>query len=148
MLHEMLLKDGITLATWGLAVVTGLLVVDSWRKGNDERQRWKRDDQFRRLQWLDTRFNSPGMIAARKRAASEMLEFKLSRQLGQPTVPVRPVIAFLTQIAGFCKAGLLDVREVDLAYRDHVMVVWSVYGRFLEQSFQNGRYASLSLAGR
>jgi hypothetical protein len=167
-IHELFFKDGATEAQWFLAiltlllaVVTFLLVTDSWRKGKEqrerwdrderqrdkdraeERERWSRDDRFRRLLWLETRFNSPGMITARKYAASEMLEFKLSRLLGKPTSPVRPVIAFLTQIAAFCKEGLLDIGEVDLAYRDHVMVVWNAYGSFLEESFQNERYSAL-----
>lgn len=160
-IHELLLKDGITLATWALAVVTGILVLDGWRRGNEqrrrwdredgqrsldreeERRRWQRDEQSRRLQWLDTRFNSQGMIVARKRAAAEMLEFKLSRQLGKPTAPVWPVIAFISQAAALCEEGLLDIGEVDLAYRDHVMLIVSVYGKFLSHSFQHDKYDAL-----
>ena len=160
-LRETFFKDGMTLATWGLAAVTLLLVIDSWRKGNEqrnrwnrddeqrdrdreeERQRWKRDDQARRLQSMDSRFNSPGMIAARKRMANEMREQNLSQILGKPTAQVRPVIAFLAQVAQLCKDGLLEVGEVDLVYRDHVMLVWSKYGGFLTESFQNGRYDAL-----
>jgi hypothetical protein len=59
-------EHAITLATWGLVAVTLLLVIatvflciDSWNKGNEQRDRWKRDDEQRnkdreeeRARWL------------------------------------------------------------------------------------------------
>lgn len=45
MLHEFFFKDPLTLATWGLVAVTLLLVIDSWRKGKEQRKRWDREDQ-------------------------------------------------------------------------------------------------------
>ena len=77
MLHEWFFKDGMTFATWGLATVTLLLVIDGYHKGKvqrlrwvredqhrdsdqaDERERRIRDEQFHRLRWLDSHFNSP-----------------------------------------------------------------------------------------
>jgi len=161
-LRDLFFRDGLTIATWGLTIATALLVLDGWNKGKEMRAQWEavqreqereraqelerraHDDQFRRLQWIDARFNSPSMIAARKRAATEMLEMKLSRLLGQPTPPIRPVIAFFADVARDCRKGDLDVREVNLAYRAHVMVLWSVYSNFLQAEFQNDRYADLS----
>jgi hypothetical protein len=47
-------EQSLTLATWGLVVVTALLVVgtfllflDSWKKGKEQRFRWDREDQQR-----------------------------------------------------------------------------------------------------
>jgi hypothetical protein len=161
LLHEWFLKDGITLATWGLAVVTLLLVVDSYRKSQEQRERWEhedeqrtadreeeqrrwgRDEQFRRLEWLDSQFNSPSMLAARRGMAREMMEGKASSLLGKPTPPIRPVIGFLTQVGAWCRVGLLDIRAVDFAYRSHVMVVSQVYGRSLQDSVPDGTLRDL-----
>jgi hypothetical protein len=38
-------EHAITLATWGLVVATLLLVLDSWKKGTEQRERWKREDE-------------------------------------------------------------------------------------------------------
>jgi hypothetical protein len=47
-------EQSLALATWGLVVVTALLVVgtfllflDSWKKGKEQRSRWAREDQQR-----------------------------------------------------------------------------------------------------
>lgn len=160
-LHEWFFKDGITFATWGLAIATLLLVLDSRQKSKEQRERWLREDrhresdradeqkrrrwdeQFHRLRWLDSQFNSPGMIVARKRMATEMQENKLSKQLGKPTSPIWPVVAFMTQVASLCEEALLDIHEVDLVYRDYVMFIWTYYGKFLESAGQNGQYLVL-----
>jgi hypothetical protein len=44
-LHDLFLHDGITFATWGLVLVTVLLVLDGWRRGKEQQDRWKREDQ-------------------------------------------------------------------------------------------------------
>jgi cbb3-type cytochrome oxidase subunit 3 len=47
-LHELFLHDGITFATWGLVVVTILLVAYSWHAGREQRKRWEREDEQRK----------------------------------------------------------------------------------------------------
>lgn len=57
--HELFFRDGITFATWGLVLVTGLLVWDGWRRGKEQRRRWTLEDKQReddrtelRTRWL------------------------------------------------------------------------------------------------
>jgi hypothetical protein len=144
-LEQIFLKfyNSITLATWALVIVTALLVFDGSQKGREQRERWKREDQSRRLQSLDLRFNSPGMIAARKRMANELGEKKLSQILGKPTPEIWPVIAFLSQVAQFCKEGLIEFTEADFAYRDYVMIIWLKYGSFLSEPSRRGQFGAL-----
>jgi hypothetical protein len=40
-------EQSLTLATWGLVIVTALLVLDSWNKSREQRKRWDREDQQR-----------------------------------------------------------------------------------------------------
>lgn len=135
--------NSITLATWALVIVTALLVFDGSQKSREQRERWKREDQSRRFQSLDLRFNSRGMIGARKRMANELREKKLSQILGKPTPEIWPVIAFLSQVAQLCKEGLIEFTEADFAYRDHVMIIWLKYGSFLSEPSQKGKFEAL-----
>ncbi len=42
----------VTTATWGLVLATVLLVIDSWLKGNEQRDRWSREDSIRESEAL------------------------------------------------------------------------------------------------
>ena len=68
--HWFVLRDGVTLATWVLAIFA-LIPLLSLRYVIHSK---KRDDQFRLLQWLDSQFNSAAMISARRETGKKMLE--------------------------------------------------------------------------
>jgi hypothetical protein len=70
-LHELFFRDGITFATWGLVLVTGLLVWDGWRRGKHQENRWNREDAILAearnpryefgLRWVTSRVDSVHM---------------------------------------------------------------------------------------
>jgi len=94
--HWFVLHDGVTLATWMLAIFAliplfSLLYVIRSKK---------RDDQFRSLQWLDSQFNSAAMVSARRETGKKMLEadFMLDFKQFVPT-PAWPIVSFFDRIA-------------------------------------------------
>jgi|ERR1035441_2216353 hypothetical protein len=89
--HWFVLHDGVTLATWVLAIFA-LIPLLSLRYVIHSR---KRDDQFRLLQWLDSQFNSAAMISARRETGKKMLENDVFRDLHRSVSPPGwPIINF------------------------------------------------------
>jgi hypothetical protein len=144
--HEVFLHDGITFATWGLVIVTLALVVDSWLKGKEQRRRWKRDDRVSLLQRIDLQFNSPAMLSARRKAGSVMLDQGhnvIANAQGYVPPAAWPVINFFLHIAIFWKEGHLELKDIDVVYRDHIFRIRADFGTLLDNVNLQGRYALL-----
>lgn len=154
-----LFPSGAAVAEWLAAIATGCLVgagfiqLRAIRNNNDElkrqadeqRERWKREEFFQRLRWLDSRFNSPAMLVARSELGKEMTKANpdLSTILGRPKRHAWMVIYFFAQIAQMWKKELLELNDVDVAYGDYIDILLVVFGKFLEDGKCEDRFTSL-----
>jgi hypothetical protein len=91
-IHHFIFADGVTLATWVLALlalIPLLSLVDAMKSR-------KLDNSFRRIQWLDSQFNSVAMIASRRETGNNVLGRDPINDMKQ-SVPTSgwPIIAFL-----------------------------------------------------
>jgi len=161
-LHELFVHDGITLATWGLFLVTALLVFYGWQTGKrqaarwtleDEQRkgdldelhaRWRRDDQSTLIQRLDMIFNSAGMLSTRRLAGKSMLSRDAIRDLQQYVpAPASPIVNFFERVASLWESGELPLDAIDMAYREYLFRIWADYDKHLLNEWQEGRYQCL-----
>ena len=82
------------------AIVLAVFAILQWctmKENNElERERWKRDDLFRSLQWFDSHFNSPAMLVARTAFGRSMLDNEnLIDTLSRPHGEAMAMIYFL-----------------------------------------------------
>src|ERR1039458_10901385 len=77
--HWFVLHDGVTLATWALAIFAWIPLLSLLYVIRSK----ERDDQFRLLQWIDSQFNSAAPVSARREPGQEMQEEEPFRNLKQ-----------------------------------------------------------------
>lgn len=133
-----LFPSGAAVAEWVAAAATGVLAGFAWiplsalRKSLGDsakaQQDKKRADQFERLKWLDSRFNSPAMLKARSELGKEILNRNLVAQVSQVIgTNAWTVICFFQQIAQMWKQDLLELEDIDSAYGDYIDLLCSAY---------------------
>ncbi len=152
-LHNWLYPNGETLATWVLAafalipLLALLLSINEGRRGKQDK---KRADQFERLKWMDSRFNSPAMLVARSALGKMMTKNPdLSTILRMPKEPAWMPIYFFTQIAQMWKKNLLALEDIAIAYGDYITIMWVEFGKFLKDDNLKDKFKFLeALADR
>ena len=124
------------------AIATGVLACFAWiplcalRKSLGDsakaQQDKKRADQFDRLKWLDSRFNSPAMLKARSELGKEIRNRNRMEEVEQvPGINAWTVICFFQQIAQMWKQDLLKLEDIDSAYGDYIDLLCSAYEHHL-----------------
>ncbi|MHB8389829.1 MAG: hypothetical protein ACYDBH_09635 [Acidobacteriaceae bacterium] len=140
---EWLLLCSSDTAEWVAAIATGVLACFAWiplcalRKSLGDsakaQQDKKRADQFDRLKWLDSRFNSPAMLVARCELG------KWGQNPGQamwkPESNAWMVIYFFTQIAQMCRQELLKYDDIDLAFGDYIDILCTEFNELLNDEY-------------
>jgi len=138
--HWFVLHDGVTLATWVLAIfalipLLSLLYVIRSKK---------RDDQFRLLQWLNTQFNSAAMVSARRETGNKMEEEDFFRDRKQfPYTSAWPIVNFFERVAFLWAKGRLDIGYLDVAYREYIFRILADFEKHLSGNLQQGRFLQL-----
>jgi hypothetical protein len=96
--HWFILHDGVTLATWVLAILALIPLLSRWNVIRSK----KRDDQLRSLQWLDSQFNSAAIASARRETGKNMQKDNFLRDLSQfPYTSAWPIIDFLSALHSY-----------------------------------------------
>ena len=112
------------------------------RQNELARGRWKHEDRFKRLLWLDNRFNSPAMLIARSKLGEEMIKKNpdLSTILRMPKGPAWPAIYFFMQIAQMWKRELLDLDDIAVAFGDYVNILGVTFENHLKNELLQGKF--------
>lgn len=144
------------LATAALAVIA----IFQWREMRKQREqeygRWKQEDarakqdkrradQFDRLKWMESRFNSPAMLAARSALGRKLTASaaSLSAMLGSPNEQAWIPIYFFAQIAQMWKKDLLALDDIAVAYGNFINLLWFKFGEFLINDHLQGKFKIL-----
>ena len=133
--------DGVTLATWVLAVFA---LIPLWALTNSINSK-KRDDQFRLIQWLDAQFNSVGMLSARRETGKKVLSRDVIHEMKQ-FVPTSgwPIVTFFDRVAVLWSQGRLALGDIDIAYREYVFMIWASFGKHISDDLLQGQYKQLA----
>ena len=133
------------------AVATLLLVIAAgfqwWtmrQQAQQERDRWKREDLFQRLQWFDSHFNSPAMLIVRAKFGKSMLDDEhLQDTLSRPLGDARTVICFFTQVAErWCKKEL-ELTDIEIVFGDYIVMLCAKFKKHLEDEEKSNKHKHL-----
>lgn len=147
-----LYPNGETLATWVLAIFA-LVPLFALRRSIMDAVQAKRDkkraDQFDRLKWLDSRFNSPATLVARSELGKQMTKKNRdpSTILGQPKQDAWMVIYFFVQIAQMWRRDWLALDDIAVAYGDYITILWIEFGGFLGDDNHQNKFKILEDLG-
>lgn len=165
-------EGDVTLATWGLvaatlflAAGTLLLVIDSSKRGREQRDKWQRDDEQAPIREkhdftnnLLEKFNAPSMLIARAETAYQLLGEPSQSITGTKRAPrsarfrfsndiphqAWDIANFLERLAREWQANLLNIDAVDFASGDYLLVFAGEFKDILAAEHNTSKYAALN----
>jgi hypothetical protein len=171
-LPDWLMKpEYVTLATWGLVLVTFLLDIaaifqylDGRSRSSDDRERWERAERQRaereKQELLDRfidKFNSPPMLVARAEMAAQLLGSPQPSISGVERTPNPPksrlpydippqtwmILDFFERMARRWKQHSFDIDSIDDAFSDYILILCGQFKTQMNDGQLFSRFAAL-----
>ena len=132
------------LATVALVIAAFIQWGTMRAQAKQERDRWQRDDLFRRLQWFDSHFNSPAMLRVRAAFGQSMLnDTNLQDTFSRPLGDAQTVIYFFTQVAERWNKKQLELNDIEIAFGDYIVMLCTKFKTHLTDEDKYNKYADI-----